>query len=303
MIRENLGVSRSQTEPERLVIDSEAHYNMGTSQKFPVHIPTFLQRNNGDPAVKVKRLITFCPFSLTPLVQNFFSKLRSHLLPRIRATLQQEAGALQPCATTAPDSTSPINLDETSRDFVFFKGDCIYHHKLLRFNFTTYDVRRGTDIINPGTTRCNIMLLADHESGSVSTSHHFLYARVLGAYHANVIYTGPGMRDYKARRFDFLWVRWYEVVDPGSSGWSNSTLDTVRFPPLRGDDSFGFVDPMDVLRGCHILPAFARGRREETTIDVSRCAKDSKDYKLYYVGRYVQQFHDESDVDLLRQIF
>jgi len=58
------------------------------------------------------------------------------------------------------------------------------------------------------------MLLANHSDASPKSldSHRFLYARVLGAYHANIIYTGPGMHDYNARRFDFLWVRWYEVV-------------------------------------------------------------------------------------------
>ncbi|KAF8235653.1 hypothetical protein L208DRAFT_1224998, partial [Tricholoma matsutake] len=77
------------------------------------------------------------------------------------------------------------------------------------FHFTTYDVWCGTDIVNPGTSHWNIMLLAnDVESSNL---HHFLYAQVLGRYHVNVIYTGPGMRDFEAHRFDFLWVRWFEV--------------------------------------------------------------------------------------------
>jgi len=135
------------------------------------------------------------------------------------------------------------------------------------------------------------MLLADHADGSAgsSTFHHFLYARVLGAYHVNVIYTGPEIREYKARRFDFLWVRWFEVVEPASSGWGNSTLDLVRFPPMHHNDSFGFVDLGDVLHGCHILLAFAKGTWQTNVVSVSHCAKDGKDYKLYYVGRYVQQ--------------
>ena len=145
---------------------------------------------------------------------------------------------------------------------------------------------RGTDIVNVGTSHCNIMLLADDADGS-SSSHHFLYARVLGAYHTNVIYTGPGVRDDKPRRFDFLWVRWFEVVD-AASGWSNSTLDTVYFPPMHRNSSFGFVDPRDVLRGCHILPAFAKGKRQADGVSVSRCAQDGMDYRMYYVGRYVQ---------------
>jgi hypothetical protein len=58
---------------------------------------------------------------------------------------------------------------------------------------------------------------------------------------------------------------------------------------MHRNDSFGFVDPGDVLRGCHILPAFAKGKQQANGVGVSRCAKDGKDYKLYYVGQYVQQ--------------
>ena len=180
--------------------------------------------------------------------------------------------------------------------FVYLKNHLIYHHKLMRFHYSTYDVRRATDIVNPGTCRCNVMLLADNgDAADDSDVHHFLYARVLGAYHANVIYTGPGMHDYEARRLDFLWVRWYEVMDPSSSGWCNSTLDSVRFPPMRGDDAFGFVDPKDVLRASHIIPNFAKKKRHTNGVGVSRCAKDGTDYNYYYVGRWVQLYEANSD--------
>jgi hypothetical protein len=167
---------------------------------------------------------------------------------------------------------------------VYFKNDSIYPHKLTRFFFTTYDMRRGVDIINPSTSRRDVMLLADRMDDS-SDQHHFLYARVIGAYHANVIYTGPGMLDYQARRLDFLWVRWFEVVDPASSGWTSSRLDSLRFSPMNGEYAFDFIDPKDVLRGCHILPAFAKGKRHENGKGISHFAKDGKDYKRYYVGR------------------
>jgi hypothetical protein len=200
--------------------------------------------------------------------------------------LRQEAACL-PAHSGLGTTGETANLDGDACDFVFLKKDRIYGHNLSRFHFTTYDVRRGTDIINPGTTRCNIMLVADDPDAGDSSSnwHHFLYAHVLGVYHANVIYTGPGMRDYKARRLDFLWVRWYEVVDPASSGWSSSQLDCVRFLPMSEDDAFGFVDPTDVLRGCHIMPNFAKGKRHADSVGVSRCARDGKDYNCYYVGR------------------
>jgi len=61
-------------------------------------------------------------------------------------------------------------------------------------------------------------------------------------------------------------------------------LDPVCFPPMQEVDSFGFVDPDDVLQGCHIIPVFSKGKHRETQHNISCCAKDSKDYMLYYVG-------------------
>ena len=217
--------------------------------------------------------------------------MREHLLPRIRNVLLQESGSLpgyQRDFGSVSDSVSTPSLEGDACDFVFMKNDCIYHHKIIRFHYTTYDVRRGTDIVNAGTSRCNIMLLADRRANP-SSVHRFLYARVLGSYHANVIYTGPGMRDYEARRVDFLWVRWFEVLNPTSSEWSDSVLDSLRFLPIRGSDAFGFVDPKDMLRSCHILPAFEKGKQHQNGVGISRCAKDGDDYNRYYVGRYTQR--------------
>lgn len=55
MIREKLRrpSTRPPAEPDEISIDPRAQYNMGKSQKLPVHIPTFLRKNAGDPAVKV----------------------------------------------------------------------------------------------------------------------------------------------------------------------------------------------------------------------------------------------------------
>jgi hypothetical protein len=291
-LREKMRRSPIQTDSDIALNDPRAQYNMGKTQNSPVHLPTFLQKNDGDIAIKVNNIaLRTCSCAvLIMLSQNFYSKLTNHLYPRILDVLQQEAlqdhsGVGRPEGASGDLPGHPHDAD--GNNFLFFKNDCIYHHKLTRFHFTTYDVRRGTDIINPGTSRCNVMLLADH-SGATDTSsisHHFLYARVLGAYHANIIYTGPGMRDYEARRMDFLWVRWYEVVDPMSSGWASSTLDNVHFLPMNDENAFGFVDPKDVLRTCHIIPNFAKGKRHTDGVGISRCAKDGKDYKQYYVGR------------------
>ena len=57
MIRKNLDYSPSQIEPDVITNDPGVQYNMGKSEKFSLHIPTFLQRNEGDPAIKVNNVL------------------------------------------------------------------------------------------------------------------------------------------------------------------------------------------------------------------------------------------------------
>jgi len=58
MIHESLDPS-CRMESEGTVSDSGVQYNIGKSEKFSVHIPTFLQQNDGDPAIKVNQLHPF----------------------------------------------------------------------------------------------------------------------------------------------------------------------------------------------------------------------------------------------------
>ena len=126
------------------------------------------------------------------------------------------------------------------------------------------------------------MLLADQDD---SDSHDFRYARVIGIYHVNVVYTGPEMLDYSPRRVDFLWVRWFRHVGVQSVQWHERRLDSLCFPPMVDSDAFGFVDPRDVLRGCHLIPTFRNGRLHRDEISLSRCAKDARDWRRYNVNR------------------
>ena len=182
-----------------------------------------------------------------------------------------------------PSESSPADADGmehlSTLNQVVVKGGHIYQHQLFRINYTTYDVHRGQDTINPRTDHCDIMLLAPLDS-----AHPFLYARVLGIFHMNIIYTGSGSKDYLPRRLDFLWVHWFEVVDV-PAGWEHAALDSLRFIPMSQDDAYGFVDPAHVLRGCHLIPAFAGGRMHPDGVLVSQNARDGADWKGYYVNR------------------
>lgn len=204
--------------------------------------------------------------------------------------LQKERNSAQQSDPQPVTIASAIN-DISERNSIFFKRDTIYRHQLGRFNYTTYDVRRAQDVINPRTMHRCIMLLAQPESHLTSSSsndinHQFLYAQVLGIYHANVIYTGPEMLDYEARRVEFLWVRWFSYEYAQTIHWDKLRLDRVRFPPMSSPQAFGFVDPNDVLRSCHIIPMFSKGRARIDRIGLSRCARDADDWSNYYVNRY-----------------
>lgn len=188
-----------------------------------------------------------------------------------------------PLAPQSPDTPNSYSILSQ----VIFKGNRLFRHPLLRVNYTTYDLRRETDAINPSSDRRNIMVLASVDS---TGGHPFYYARVLGVYHANVIFSGPDSQDYLARRLEFLWVRWFELIDQ-SAGWEHCRLDKVKYVPITRHDAFGFIDPADVLRSCHIIPAFADGKLHSDGIAMSTNAQDGDDWKSYYINRYAEQPH------------
>jgi hypothetical protein len=157
----------------------------------------------------------------------------------------------------------------------------------MTINYTTYDIRRADDVINPRTSHCDIMGVSMREDDSENDSHPFWYARVLGIFHVDVVYTGVGALDYRSRRMEFLWVRWFNITDDVSTGWDPKKLDVVQFFPMNSDDAFGFVDPSCVLRACHMMPVFSKGQRHSGGVSFSQCARDAQDWRSYYVDRFV----------------
>ena len=169
---------------------------------------------------------------------------------------------------------------------IIFKANRIYQHRLLRINYTTYDLQCESDAVNPCTDHCDIMLLSCAGIGIDGSSQHpFCYAQVLGIFHANVIYTGPEFRDYQSWRIKFLWVWWFELSKDCPSGWQYSAFDTTRFVLMVEEDAFGFVNPDNVLWACHLIPSFADGLLHPDGITASLCAHDSGDWKRYYINQ------------------
>lgn len=163
----------------------------------------------------------------------------------------------------------------------------MYSHQVLRINYTTYDVRRGQDSINPFNSRRYIMLKA-YDDQTTPTCHPFWYAEVLRIFHINVVHIGPRSKTQAPKRFYFLWIRWLGTEPGYRAGWKAFRLDRVGFvAPEHDSPRFGFLDPDSVIRGAHLMPAFMYGLTSRF-LAPSLIIRDvnEQDWESFYVNRY-----------------
>ncbi|KAG8705415.1 hypothetical protein FRC08_001682 [Ceratobasidium sp. 394] len=230
-------------------------YQIAVSQKNHVLIPIGLAKYGPDPALK-----------------EFTPRLKAHLLARLLGDRYED------------------ELARTSSELarVHFQHDRIYTHQTLKIHYTSYDVRRAQDTVNPNTSKRFVLVPSHRSSCTKMGAHHFWYARVLGIYHANVSYAGS-----RPKRMDFLWVRWLALMTDVLGGWDTCRLDQVGyFPDSEEYHAFEFVDPIDVIRAVHLIPRFEGGRTAEYLESVDSLAADTRsvgDWKHYYVGRFADR--------------
>lgn len=219
--------------------------------------------------------------------QNFYERLKDHLLGRL-------------LGHDYDGDEQEFTVED--RNSVVIEHHRIYIHRTIRINHTTYDVRRNQDTVNP-RTHCDIMTLAHEEGEENSLEDHscnkgsertiknpFWYARVLGIYHARVTHIGPNSKDETPQDMDFLWVRWFgAVMDKIPSGWSARRLPLIGFVPQSDPYAFGFLNPAEVIRSVHLMPAFHYGRTKNLLCSsiARRPEEKDEDWQFYYVGRLV----------------
>lgn len=171
----------------------------------------------------------------------------------------------------------------TNKDRMTLKlvNDRIYRHKVLRVNYTTYNLRRDQDSLNP-RTHSDIMVLSGDDT------QPYWYARIIGIFHAMVLQTGQS-KSGDPKKMEFLFVRWFGIDDDDDKigGWRTKKLHQIGF--VEGDKAFGFVDPADIIRGVHLIPRFSLGRTKEL-LDPSfarSAVDDDEDWVRYYVNMCV----------------
>lgn len=119
-----------------------------------------------------------------------------------------------------------------------------------------------------------------------SSSHPYTYGRVIGLFHVDIAYTGPGLIAHHMQRLDVVWVRWFQVEPNSSQYFIKKRLPQVKFIHYSDPSAFGFLDPELIIRGVHIIPSFAQGQTNKLLpASLVRFPTESdKDYEWYYVN-------------------
>ncbi|KIJ57919.1 hypothetical protein HYDPIDRAFT_141904 [Hydnomerulius pinastri MD-312] len=219
--QENQQPSRPRTSPSE-------HYHIAATTRLGHDLTEWLGTQGDDPAI-----------------ENFIPRLKDHLLARLRGLAY---------------NGDEYDFSDEDRDCILLRDNKIFEHSLLRVNYTTYDLRREQDTINP-LTRADIMLLSQEDE----RTHPYWYARVVRIFHVMVEHRHDRRSPYsQPTRMDVLFVRWFQRDSNLSSGWDAKRLHRLQF--FNQDhiaDAFGFVDPDSVIRGVHLIPAFAFGPTDE----------------------------------------
>ncbi|KAJ7503571.1 hypothetical protein B0H11DRAFT_1710596, partial [Mycena galericulata] len=231
----------------------DQHHHISNSRNFHINIPHFLNENEDDPAI-----------------YNFVPKLKDHLLSRLA----------HPGWSGEGNEFTP-----EQHCSLLISNNRIYRHKVLRVNYTTYDVRQGQDSMNP-RTRADIMTLSPEDD----TSHPFSYARILGVFHVDVVHNIPGASPVPTS-IEVLWVRNFRRDTSFRAGFKAKRLHRLEFLPGTHPDAFGFLNPDEVIRGAHLIPAFHYGRTQDILGGHSLALDneeldDNKEWRYHYVNLY-----------------
>jgi hypothetical protein len=143
-------------------------------------------------------------------LQNLIPQLKDHLLARLRGI--EYAG-------------DEHNFSNSDQDLVILANNKIHEHSILQINYTTYDLRREQDCINP-QTRADLMVLS-HENDE--EKHPYWYAQLICIFHIDVWYYGGDNAPSTSRHMDVLFVYWFGWDMTFPAGFSNKCLHCINF--------------------------------------------------------------------------
>ncbi|KAG1901203.1 uncharacterized protein F5891DRAFT_1187899 [Suillus fuscotomentosus] len=256
-VAEAANISSNQQSPADSHASSlfQDHHFIADNHNDPVSLFTFLREHDGNPATK-----------------HFIPKLKDHLLYRLKKL------DVTHCDRTFTDN---------EQNSLIIPNNTIYSIQTMQIHYTTYDMMREYDTISP-RTHPDVMVL----SGEASPSHSYWYARVLGIYRIDTWI--EGVCRTKKHHLEVLYVRWLAplISSDYESGIQHARLPKLVFVEESDHDAFGFLNPDQVIRGAHLIPAFASGRGVSSLRygkSLARPKEELTDWEAYYVGIFVDQ--------------
>lgn len=162
---------------------------------------------------------------------------------------------------------------DQERSKVIIVNNALHIHRVLRLNYTTYDVRRDQDVINP-RTRSDVILLPPDAAGE---EHPYQYGRIDAIFHVIVEHVGRDSQTSRQQILDVCWVKRYAVDTVVKGGFKEKRMHRVG--PTGDDDRWGyvFIDPKHIVCAAHLVPVFAEGE----------IGGGIDEYYRYYVNPYV----------------
>jgi len=196
--------------------------------------------------------------------QDFIPRLKDHLLA---------------CQNNIPYDGDEHVFSDEERDSITFVGNCMYKHNVIRINYTTYNLRCAQDSINV-RTYLYLMTLGHKDREEGTKWHPYWYAKVLGIFHVNMRRSGS----METERMEFLWVHWFRRDPDHEGGFETCRLHCIGLTDSEDPTLYEFLNPSDVLRSVHLIPAFLPNEENQE-------ADDSDDDAIpqfhYYVSMYV----------------
>lgn len=194
-------------------------------------------------------------YSGDPSIEAFIPKLKKHIFRRYFSMEEDQEN----------------HRFDNHAGYMVIKDDTLHRHAQLRVNYTSYDTRLESDMIKP-SLHPDIMIFRAH---GLTKTGPYDFARVLGIFHLEASYLHNG-NALARRRFDLLWIRrfQYEWEDP----FIARRCPKITFSDSRDHKTFDFLDPVQVIRGLHLIPSFKDGQCEEFS---------GKEWRAFYINMSV----------------
>jgi hypothetical protein len=161
---------------------------------------------------------------------------------------------------------------------VVLVGNCMYKHEAIHINFTTYDMCCKQDSINIHS-HPYVMTLAHENEEDKNNWHPYWYAKVLRIFHVNIRLSDSS----ETEKMDFLWVHWFGQDPDYRGGLEAHHLHHVGLMDPRDPSSYSFLNPSNMLRAVHLIPAFLTGRLASDP----EADEDNMDWEFYYMSMYI----------------